>query len=50
MQTSLNSRFVDAKAIREAQIKARDRQDIQIDPESSSESESIGDCIEVEVL
>src|SRR5882757_4354760 len=50
VQTSLNSKFVDTKAIKEAQILARDREVIQIDSESSIDSDSTEDCIEVEAL
>ena len=50
VQTSPNSRFVDAKAIRQAQIKAGEIGVASIDSDSSTESESIGDCIEVEAL
>ena len=41
---------MDAKAIREAQILARDQEIAQVDSESSTDSDSTEDCIEVDEL
>ena len=41
---------MDAKAIKEAQILAGDQEIIQVDSESSTDSDSIEDCIEVDAL
>jgi hypothetical protein len=48
VQTSPNSRFVGIQAIREAQIKAGDRQIEEEDTKSSKDNDSILDCIIVE--
>ena len=48
VQTSPNSRFARIRAIREAQIKAGDRQVGSNEGELAEDSKSIGDFIEVE--
>ena len=48
VRTSPNSKFADIQAIKEAQIKAGDREIKEEDSDSSIESTSTGDYIEVE--
>jgi hypothetical protein len=48
VQPSPNSKFVGIKAIRKAQIEARDRDINEEDSELSEDSNSIMDCIIVE--
>lgn len=47
VQTSPNSKFVTTRAIREAQIVARDRQIEPVESESEGDSDSTESCIEV---
>lgn len=48
VQTSPNSKFAITRAIKEAQIAARERQIIPVESESGGESDSIISCIEVD--
>jgi hypothetical protein len=48
--TSLNSKFTDIEAIKQAQIEAGDREINKEDSDSSIESASTGDCIEIQGL
>ncbi|TVY14366.1 hypothetical protein LARI1_G009224 [Lachnellula arida] len=48
VRTSPNSKFADIKAIKEAQIKAGDREIKEEDSKVVIESDGIGDYIEVE--
>jgi hypothetical protein len=50
VQTSPNSKFVNAKAIREAQILAGDQEIGSISSKSSTDSDSTENCIEVDIL
>ena len=48
VQTSLNSKFITIRAIKEAQIAAGERQITPIEPESGGESDSTISCIKVD--
>ena len=50
MKTSLNSKFADIRAIKQAQIKAGDWEIEEEDSDLFIESDSIADCIEVQGL
>ena len=50
VQTSPNSKFIITRAIREAQIAARDRQIVLEESESERDSDSIVSYIEVEAI
>jgi hypothetical protein len=50
VETSLNSRFADAKAIRQAQILAEDQEIGTGDSDLAGDSDSTEDCIEVSAL
>ncbi len=50
VQTSPNSKFVTTRAIREAQIVARDRQIIPVESELEGDSDFTVSCIEVEAI
>ena len=48
VKTSPNSKFASIRAIKQAQIEAGDREIEEEDSDSSTNSTSIGDCIEVQ--
>ena len=50
VQTSPNSKFATTRDIRRAQIAVGEHQVVPIESEAEEDSESIGSCIEVEVV
>ena len=50
VRTSPNSKFATTRAIKEAQIAARERQIESLESESGGESDSIISCIEVSAI